>query len=523
MKRFSLLLLLCCALCVSCAQMDEKVSPDTRIGRAQKAGVLRVASQQQFAAIIDDMKNADVFDVTEMPQSRNGEVSIDEQFVSLRQHLIEQGLREFTDDELAQIIADSLEYEPEDSLIIDPYMMAVLNENREVQIGDKIFRYIDEGLLIYEAPKFSFNGEISVGEAQFDPDNIVFPEDAPTLSQGEKTAVQDIDGNLADLIGIEYIRGDFIGYRPVGDDNAGGSGGGSDDENDDEEGGEIWFRFFDDIWVPESHIGKAIYKVGGSQGGWLNSTLSALTGSSNINVKITKKFDSRHRMKMRMYEQNYIIYSACGMTLRMQKRRFRIWWRRKAQEMRYGWSAMELKYKFNSEIFKDPEKNADGSFVREKYPTAIIKDFPCAKQKGVLFYVPEEKYNITNGDCDVVLNQGLASVIDKINAWELTPSNASYLDAPRGIFTVVDKGKSMHVIYPNGQERETNDGREVLRWDKQWFSGSFDVNFGYGYENGYKVEKIKFEPSKDVDIHRGCIIGAVKYQGEWRICMIKTE
>lgn len=71
-------------------------------------------------------------------------------FVSLREHLIDQGLREFTDAELAEIIADSLEYEPEDSLIVDPYMTAILNGEREVQVGNKICRFVDEGMVMYD-------------------------------------------------------------------------------------------------------------------------------------------------------------------------------------------------------------------------------------------------------------------------------------------------------------------------------------------------------------------------------------
>lgn len=51
-------------------------------------------------------------------------------------------------------------------------------------------------------------------------------------------------------------------------------------------------------------------------------------------------------MKLRMYEQNYIVARTIGMTLRMQKRLFRIWWRKKADEFRYGWTGLELQYQF---------------------------------------------------------------------------------------------------------------------------------------------------------------------------------
>lgn len=60
-------------------------------------------------------------------------------------------------------------------------------------------------------------------------------------------------------------------------------------------------------------------------------------------------------MKLRMYEQNYIIHRAVGMTVRMQARRFRIWWRKKAQEFRYGWSAIECEYDMKTPTFQPPQ------------------------------------------------------------------------------------------------------------------------------------------------------------------------
>lgn len=52
---------------------------------------------------------------------------------------------------MRKIVADSLEYEPEDSLIVNPYMTAILNGEREVQVGDKICRFVNEGMVMYDA------------------------------------------------------------------------------------------------------------------------------------------------------------------------------------------------------------------------------------------------------------------------------------------------------------------------------------------------------------------------------------
>ena len=91
------------------------------------------------------------FDIKHLPATRAAAQALNGEFVSLRQHLLDQGLREFTDVELAEIAADSLEYEPEDSLIVDPYMTAILNGEREVQVGDKICRFVEDGMMMYDA------------------------------------------------------------------------------------------------------------------------------------------------------------------------------------------------------------------------------------------------------------------------------------------------------------------------------------------------------------------------------------
>ncbi|WP_417007313.1 hypothetical protein, partial [Alistipes putredinis] len=132
-------------------QSDETTGP-------VKSGVLHFNSADDLSSTILQMKERQVFDIKHLPATRAAAQALNGEFVSLRQHLIDQGLREFTDAELAEIVADSLEYEPEDSLIVDPYMTAILNGEREVQVGDKICRFVEDGMIMYDAnEKVLFN------------------------------------------------------------------------------------------------------------------------------------------------------------------------------------------------------------------------------------------------------------------------------------------------------------------------------------------------------------------------------
>lgn len=61
--------------------------------------------------------------------------------------------------------------------------------------------------------------------------------------------------------------------------------------------------------IPKDRIRRATYTKGGGNGSWLAQGLSGWFG---LNVTITNNYNKRHRMKLRMYEQDYIIYRAVG-------------------------------------------------------------------------------------------------------------------------------------------------------------------------------------------------------------------
>lgn len=151
-----ILLLFVMALYVSSCTQDltqnENMQPQSDETTAPvKSGVLHFNSVDDLSSTISQMKERQAFDIKHLPATRAAAQALNGEFVSLRQHLLDQGLREFTDVELAEIAADSLEYEPEDSLIVDPYMTAILNGEREVQVGDKICRFVEDGMIMYDA------------------------------------------------------------------------------------------------------------------------------------------------------------------------------------------------------------------------------------------------------------------------------------------------------------------------------------------------------------------------------------
>lgn len=412
-----------------------------------------------------------------------------EKFVSLRQYLSEQGLKNLSDHELTEIRNESLEYEPEDNIVIDPYIANILNTEREVQIKGDIWRFIDNGVIVYKHTSVS----------RFSPKDAIIPE-VNNMVHGEEMLVTDRNNNKAKFIRINYEPEKNSQCTIYRDNGA--------------------LRLSNDIVISSDNVKKAIYEKGGGSGSWLAKTASSFFG---LNVSITNNFDKKHRMKLRMYEQDYIIYRAVGMTVRMQKRKFGIWWRKKAEEIRYGWTEIECEYKYKHPAFTLQPKKGNGPQALSKYPIAMVKKFPFSDSKVILFHIPYTNYDITTGNLNKVFKSGMKSLLPKINKWFKDKQNSNMIDSPRGLFTIRDNDKSILVVFPKMEKISYNTGRVITRWDYKMFSGNFSVGFSSTIGGKYRFDNINISTSKSVSIIRGKIYGAVKYDDEWRACVIETK
>ncbi len=481
--------------------LDEGLVTQDTSQEGMRSDRLHFNSTQDLSAVIEQLKLCEEPDIHALPATRVSNLTANPtDFTSLRQHLIEQGLRSFTDAELAEIVADSLEYDPTDSLIADPYWMAVLNENREVQVGDMVYKYIDEGVLIYNA-KTDYDVNAVITDRQLD---------ALPLEPGERTTLTDPNGVDGELIGLDYgnNQGKQIvigGQRPSGPSNPTPPAPMITNS----------LILSDGLRIPYDHIKFGVYAKGSKDETWFSSLWK-----NSLNVTVENKFNSRHRMKVRMYSADYIIYQAIGMTVRMQKRKFGIWWRKKAQEIRYGWSAIECKYTFSTSKFFDPPKMPDGTPQHEKYPSGMKGSFPFRNEKIVLFHLPLVNKDITTGNINSVLKSGLNNVVSTIDNWFEDDSNKGLLNNPRGLYTVNGE-QEITVIFPHGEGQSRNDGREAVTWDSQWFSGELIAGFKLN-SGGFSFKNIEWNPSV-IQIERACIFGAVKYGDQWRACIIGTD
>ena len=483
---------------------------------AMNSGILVFASPSALQMQVDELRTNDKFEVDIQSVTRAGNSN----FTSLRQSLIEQGLCEFSDAELQEILDKGLIYEPDDEIIADPYLTAVLNADREVMVGNKVYRYVETGVVSYVPTSENIQ---TVNSYNFD-----------DLALQNNHGISTNLSNEITFTGIAYSSGGDGGEPNDNDseclfpDDGGGSGGGGGGtppttatytmvppQSDMSYNSDGSITLTTGVKIHKDYIKKTQFAKGNGDANWIQSNISWMWGAS---VVLENNFNSNHRMKLRMYDQDYIIYRAMGMTVRMQEKTLGIWWRKSAQEFRYGWSAVEVEYTYNLPAFTQPQTTSP--MVPPKYPPAMEKHFPFKNKDGVLFHIPFVNYDITNGDVNKVLAQGLKSIIAQEAKKKLVETHKN---SPQGLYTSYDNDKKVIALFPAGEDFDYNEGREVVRWDLQWFRGNFMIywssNGGFDWSKSVKV----LDSAIRSDVRRARVFAAVKYGNQWRACIIETK
>lgn len=256
-------------------------------------GVLSFNSMNEFGNTVDALKSGEACGLNIIPATKSDDGS----FVSLRESLVEKGLKEFTDEELAMIQEKGLTYEPEDELIKDPNLIVVLNQDRQVKIGEKVYTFVDVGVIVTDPDEpidheavSQIGGSLEHGEA------------APVGNKGGYVVA--IDYNQPTLIngGGNDSPMDFVTDEPT-DGSAGGStGGGSGSGGVSTRPSSL--KLDDGIVIAESKIRRIEYVKDGGDGSWLTKFVNNLAGTS---VLAHNYYDDGHRMVLRMFSQDYII------------------------------------------------------------------------------------------------------------------------------------------------------------------------------------------------------------------------
>ncbi len=392
-------------------------------------------------------------------------------FVSLWDYQYKSFMDSLDENSRQLLMADDLVYEPEDEIIVDPLFAKVLNPKREIQVGNQIYRYVREGVIIYDS-NVSGNVVDSIDINSVNADSGYIQEIVPGV-YFQKI----VYGHLTDNIQTRVTVPDntSINNRSII------LGGG--------------------IVIPSSNIEWVRYEQDESDANGFSKWISGLFGT---NVVAIKEFDSKHRIRLRTFSQDYGIYRSVGMAVRFQQKVMGSWFRYKAPEIRYGWTAVECIYRF-----RDPFTNAlkEDLYVIEKTIEGYTKPV-------LLFNVPLA--NITNVEVTKAISSALNKSSDRVTKW--INANPSCKDNPRGVVSF-EGTNSLRLIYPQMEDIEYDDRREKISWDFNWFSSLMNY---YAINGSEKYERRSFalSPVNDIAVNRGEFYAAVKYDNKWMACVI---
>lgn len=201
-------------------------------------------------------------------------------FISLLDSLKNRDLAHLTQADWDIINSDeeNLVYEPEDYIIYDMYFSSVLNNKREIQVGDFIYKYAEDGIYYVQS------------------------ENYPLLNTVNSS--NNVKNNLDAKIKV---------YVPVSDGTS--ILRASSASNPTLAGTSLKLKS-GDITISSSYIRDINYGDKGDA----NSVTNFLTNLFGRDVAAINKFSSKRQMLLTCYDQDFLIYKCIGIHVKMQKK-----------------------------------------------------------------------------------------------------------------------------------------------------------------------------------------------------------
>lgn len=204
-----------------------------------------------------------------------------------------------------------------DELLPDQNLASILDERLEVQVEDMIYKVTPYGTFMIEPPMYNeitsiLDNKPYIEDADLsnDPfylnrttDNIYEILPGVTLLDTYEAAT----GNIDDVIQVQNFE---VPYNSV-----------------------YQYRPELDSWVYDS---LPTIKYGGKT--WLGKLFENIFGREEI---YTDKFSSNRRVRVNFYKMSWVIYSAVGISVKMQKKNWIGWSQTNTSELRMGWDGIE--------------------------------------------------------------------------------------------------------------------------------------------------------------------------------------
>ena len=225
----------------------------------------------------------------------------------------------------------------DDDLISDDEFASILNDNREIIVGDTLYKYTYSGVFsVHKSEKELLDNYIRDNNLEFDiPDPILLKRGSTKLTAQITKEVPTMQRILLQECGSpnnnisEFFNEDCNG-------GGGGSGGSQGGSNPPVDHTQSLVNLIADLDACET------------LNGFLNSGLGLL----GVSKKCYSNFDSSYRTKTKYWKENYLIWNSIGVKVKHQKKGWTGLWRaQNTDEVALSISQATFKYKIDIPSF----------------------------------------------------------------------------------------------------------------------------------------------------------------------------
>lgn len=334
LKQTLLILFAACSL-YACKDDDLKTKEGVANKSTAEKGMQRVivGSSSEIEALLDELGEP-TGNCSRAVQNTGVQLSDNEElFESLVEANRKKVMASLTPAQLDTIRNDEedLEFCPSDSVIADIRFAQLLNADREIQVGDTVYKYVKNGV--------AFTPAKTASELK-DVESLV--SDIKATDQSGNTTLK-VSENVS-FSPMDYRHMEYVTDRDDNFDEATGGGSPSSGNTRKEENITLKFTSYGAQLstgevIPKSDIREVDFTEGGD-GNWLHKAWTDIWGE---NVVALIRFKKRRQLNLNFYHQNYRVYSNTGTKLKMQKKVCGIWWNIKAETMVHGWETATIR------------------------------------------------------------------------------------------------------------------------------------------------------------------------------------
>jgi len=387
---------------------------------------------------------------------------------------------------LDDIPLDSLEYE--DEFICDPYFAALLNEKRELQISDMVYKYTQYGVFYTKYDNLEtlyafINSKDSAFFQRYQPDEEI------EISEG----IYFFRFDYSDSYSLEKVCIDCQEAKSSTLKSATNT-----KPN-----------------IEDLKVCSSLRKT------WLTKVVGP-------SAHCYENFTSKARIHVKVWNQNYGIYSSLGISVGNQYKKLGIWWTNKTEELELGYTFASFKYpgvkmnwpQTNSIGVKYDGYKMDqyGRLVStEKHPSSFFTDFPIAdKDKTVLEIYVWDPFNgkrvidisgkdVNNTIKDLTKRAGIV-------VWN---SLKKSLGSPSTIVVSSNPSNDIEFTYTNWKSHKTNENKisEVFDWNTGQIGFKYNFDGSVGWDN---VDYTKIMTAKSYKEARILCYGMGRRGSTWK-------